>query len=136
MGPAATSSQEDWHNGLDQDGLPIATKSDRDWALFIHLSHFVVLLLGIPIVAPLILWLIKKDQSYFLDDHGKEAVNFEISLILWGIIGAAATLLTCGLGIVLVLGVWILGIVGTVMGLVAASNGRYYRYPMCFRFIQ
>lgn len=135
MGPAA-ASPDDWQGQYDQSGLPEATKDERNWGMFFHLSHLVMLIVGIPIVAPLVMWLAKKDQSFFLDDHGREAVNFEISLILWGFIGAVVMLMTCGVGVVLLAAVWLLGILGTVMGLVAASNGRYYRYPATFRFIK
>ncbi len=119
--------------------MPAATDEERTWALFMHLSHLVALFIGIPVVTPLILWAVKKDQSEFLDDQGKEAINFEISLLIWfvvtGVGGAIIGVLTCGVGFVLLAVPWILGVVGTIMGTVASTKGRYFRYPMCWRFI-
>ncbi len=120
--------------------LPPATDDERTWALFMHLSHIVAMMTGIPIVAPLILWQVKKDGSEFLDDQGKEAVNFEISLLIWvlvaGVGGAIIGALTCGVGFILWALPWVLGVVGTIMGTVASTKGQYFRYPMCWRFIQ
>lgn len=119
--------------------FPPITEEERTWALFLHLSHLLVLLTGIPIVLPLILWMTKKDSSEFLDDQGKEVVNFEISLIIWFLLAGVSAfvigIVTCGVGFALLAFPYILGIVGTIMGTVAATKGRYFRYPMCWRFI-
>jgi hypothetical protein len=138
MAPARPFEQ-DWH-GVDPSSdrpadLPPTTESERTWALFIHLSHMVGLFMGIPIVTPLILWLIKKDESSFLDDHGKEAMNFEISLIIYAIGATLIALPTCGIGFIMLLPLWGLGIAGCIMGVVAASKGRFFRYPMTLRLI-
>ncbi len=123
--------------------LPPVDEQDRLWALFFHLSQFVFLFVGIPVVVPLVLWLIKKDDSPYLDDQGKEATNFSISIIVWMVImivgGVVLGTITCGIGFLLgpllALVPWVVGIVGTIMGIVASNRGQYFRYPMCFRFI-
>ncbi|GIK19630.1 MAG: DUF4870 domain-containing protein [Leptolyngbya sp. PLA2] len=102
---------------------------ERTYCVFVHLSHLVMFFLGIPIVVPLILWLAKKDDSPLVDHHGREALNFEISLLIYAIpIG----IVTCGVGAIFAV---VLGFVGGVMAVVAASRGQYFCYPMCFRFI-
>ena len=79
------------------------------------------------------MWLIKRKDSPFLDDHGKEAVNFQISLVIYFFI--SAILMVVLVGIALMAAVYVLGIVGMIMASVAANRGEYYRYPMCLRLI-
>ncbi|HRQ73354.1 MAG TPA: DUF4870 domain-containing protein [Phycisphaerales bacterium] len=114
QGPLIDSQAADW---------------ERTYCVFIHLSHLVMLLIGIPIVAPLVLWLIKKDESPLVDHHGREALNFQISLLIYAI---PIAIVTCGVGIIFA---YVLGFVGGVMAVLAASRGQYFCYPMCFRFI-
>lgn len=107
---------------------PDVTSEERMWATFIHLggtfSYFLV---------PLILWLIKRDESAFVDDHGKEALNFYISMLVWGVLGALS--MVCFIGFVIVP---VLGVVQFVCGIVnafRAHRGEYVRYPITIRFI-
>jgi len=111
---------------------------ERTYATFIHLTLLGNLILPIIIlIAPLVMWLVKKGDSQFIDDHGKETVNFHISLaIYWLVIVPILTLFTCGVGAIGFLGVLALGIVGMIYGSIAANRGEYYRYPMCIRFIR
>ncbi|HED54597.1 MAG TPA: DUF4870 domain-containing protein [Phycisphaerales bacterium] len=89
----------------------------------------------VPPLVALTLWQIKKAESPFIDDQGREALNFQISLILLGLILIPVTLLTCGIGAILYIGIPILAIVGGIIGGVRASKGIYFRYPMCFRLV-
>lgn len=89
----------------------------------------------IPPLVALALWQIKNNDSPFIDDQGKEALNFQISLILLAIILIPITILTCGVGAVLYIGLPVLAIVGGILGGIAASKGRYFRYPMCIRLV-
>lgn len=89
----------------------------------------------IPPLVALALWQIKNDESAFIDDQGKEALNFQISLVLLALILIPITIFTCGIGGVLYIGLPVLAIVGGIMGGVAASKGQYFRYPMCFRVV-
>lgn len=111
---------------------PETTTTERNFALAAHL----LLLAGqvVPVVPSLILWLVKRDESAFIDDHGKEAVNFQISLIIYVII-SFILMPACGIGGILFAGVYVLAIVTMILASIAASNGRYYRYPMCIRMI-
>lgn len=129
---------------------PAATELERQYALFNHLVGLSTLLgtsiLGL--VGTLIMWRIKCRESPFLDDHGREAVNFQLSLIALAVLGVVAgiifSVVTLGFGAVIVgplapLGVaalMVLNAVGTIRGAIAANRGEYYRYPMCYRFIK
>ncbi len=114
------------------------TDSERNFALAMHLTPLAGLICGLAglifgllIISPLILWLVRKDQSVFNDDHGREVLNmllsgliFTMGLILIPIIGWLA------------LAIWyVITVVNMVRGARAASNGEYFRYPMIIRFL-
>ncbi len=114
---------------------PHATADERTYATFIHLTLLLVHM-GIPVIGALVMWLIKRHQSPFLDDHGKEAVNFQISLLIYAVLVLPiAAILTCGVGAILIIPIYILGIYGMITGAMAANRGEYYRYPMCLRLL-
>jgi len=89
----------------------------------------------IPPLVALAMWQIKNSDSQFIDDHGKEALNFQISLILLTLI-CIPLIFACGIGIPLLLvGIPALAITGGVLGGIRASKGDFFRYPMCIRVI-
>lgn len=102
----------------------------RVYALF---NHLVFVLAPIPLVPQLIMWLIKKDESEFLDDHGKEAVNFQITLFIFAAV--SGLLVIVGIGLVFLMLLPWYGIICTIFAAVAAGKGEYFRYPMTIRFI-
>lgn len=112
---------------------PTATADQRTYALFTHLS-LILAHMGIMVIPPLILWLVKRKESHFIDDHGKEAVNFQISLLIYALI-SAILIPACGIGVVGFIAVYALGIVGMIMASVAANRGEFFRYPATIRFI-
>ena len=100
---------------------------DRLWATLAHLS----ILLGLTtIVGPLVIWLIKKDASPFVDDQAKEALNFQLTCLIASLVTAASCVLA-PLAIVLIVG----GIVYGVIAGIEANKGNSYRYPYTFRMI-
>ncbi len=107
------------------------TDTDRNFALAIHLSPFSYIVVGpLALIFPLILWLVRKDESVFSDDHGREAVNFGISFILWNIVLALTIV-----GIILLPVLWVVGFVNLIRGAMAAGRGEYFRYPVTIRFL-
>ena len=99
-----------------------------------HLSALSAFVTGIgAILGPLIVWLIKKDQSAFVDAQGKESVNFQLSCLLYFIISGLLVLVL--IGIPLLIAVSIFWLVEVIIASVAANNGTYHRYPLCIRFI-
>jgi len=120
---------------------PDTTPDERSYAMFMHLSLLVHVVLSIiAIVIPAIMWQMKKDESPFLDDHGREAVNFQISLLIWSVVFTVIAIpvgfLTCGVGFVIAFVPYIIGIVGMVQASSAANRGEFYRYPMTVRFFK
>ena len=108
--------------------------SDRNVAMWMHLSVLLAFLVIGPFagIAPLVLWLARRDTSPFDDDHGREVVNMSITgLILFGVVAV-----TAGIGMVVLVPWAIVALVGIIRGAIAANNGEYFRYPMTIRFIQ
>lgn len=93
-----------------------------------------VLSLFFPVLAPLIIWLLKRDQSAFIDYHGKEYFNFFISYTVYFIISGLLMIVLIGFVTTPVLGVMLL--VFTIIAAVKAYEGNEYRFPLIFRVIK
>jgi uncharacterized Tic20 family protein len=121
-----------------QTGL---SNEERTWALVAHLSALTGLLTGFGmILGPLVVWLISKDSKPFAAAEAKEALNFNISWMLWGILlGIAAFILTFVLvGILLWIALAFFSLVWIILCIIAgikANEGVPYRYPLTVRFI-
>lgn len=85
-------------------------------------------------IAPLIIWLIKKDQSPFVNQQGKEALNFELTLIIGFLVGGLTSCI--GIGIFIILATWVVNIVFGIISTITVNKGLPYRYPVCIRFIK
>lgn len=114
------------------------SKEERTLAMVSHLLPLTGFLIpAVPIlniVAPLVLWLIKKDELKFLDDQGKEVLNFQITISLvlltcfvtfWLIIPIAIAFVAC-----------IASLVFMIIGAIQANDGKPYRYPLSLRLIK
>ncbi|MCC6483601.1 MAG: DUF4870 domain-containing protein [Armatimonadetes bacterium] len=125
---------------------------ERNWAVAAHLSGSLLSvflanwgLLGL--IGPLIVWLIEKDQSAYIADQAKEALNFQLTILIaaliFGLAGTMLTLVTCGVGSLIVVpaailvfgALLILDLVFGILAGLAASNGQYYRYPFVVRLV-
>jgi len=102
-------------------------ETDRNFALAIHLTPLACVIFGPLIFTPLVLWLIRKDKSAFVDDHGRELVNFGISYFIYMLLLFWTVVIPMVLGIV--------AIVNLIRGAMAASRGEYFRYPLTIRFL-
>ena len=116
-------------------GGPVVTPEDKSLAMLCHLLGIFTGFIG-----PLIVWLVKKDQSAFIAHHGRESLNFQLTvmLIMFCLTSATFILMFVVVGIVLVpvlFVVPILALVAEIMAAVAAQNGEWYRYPWCIRMV-
>ena len=117
----------------DPMGDPFAQEWERNYSMAMHLT-LLAIHIAIPVIPALVLYLIKKDESPFVKDHGREAINFQITLIIYAIAGGLLVPI-CGIGFVVLTAVYVLAIVGMILASVAARSGKYYRYPACIRFL-
>jgi len=108
---------------------PIASQDDKTLGMVMH----ILCLVGFPIIGPLIIWLMKKDQSPYLDAQGRELLNFQISYFIYAMI--SVVLIAVLIGIVLIFAVGIASLVFTIIGLVKAADGKVYRFPLCIRML-
>ena len=108
----------------------------RTWTALCHASALLGVFLHFPghVLAPLVVWLIKRDESPEIDAHGKEALNFQISMLIYNAIAAVFCLVLIGFLLLPLL--WILNALFVIIAAIKASDGELYRYPMTIRFIQ
>lgn len=113
--------------------------TERMLAMALHLSGFLSGFM-FPIVVALVIWLLKKDESNFIDEHGKSALNFQITMLVIGIGATLFSFFTFGLGLIIILPLAIiLGlfyIIFIIIATINASGGLFYKYPICFEFIK
>lgn len=111
-----------------------ASDDERLWATLCHLSTFIGFVVPLAhIIAPLVIWLIQKEKLPLVDDQGKEALNFQISMTIYYVV--AALLMFLLIGCVLLPALLIFDLVVTIIAAVKANQGVAYRYPLCIRFI-
>jgi uncharacterized Tic20 family protein len=115
------------------DGL---TAEAKNWGMLCHISALAGMLIGGfgNWIGPLVIWLLKKEQFAFVDDQGKESLNFQITCFIAGLVGIITMVI--GIGFLIVLAVGILWLIFTIIAAIKASEGETYRYPICLRLIK
>ena len=113
-----------------------AIASERTWIILTHASALLGVFFHFPghVLGPLIIWLAKRGDSPELDAHGKESVNFQLSMLLYTIISGVFCLVLIGFLFLAIL--WVLNAIFVIIASIQASDGKFYRYPMTIRFIQ
>ncbi len=113
----------------------VLTQDDKTMGMLCHLSALAgfVIPLG-AIFGPLIVWLLKKDQSPFIDENGKESLNFQITMLIAYII--SAILIFVIIGFFLLFGLAVFSLVMVIIAAIKANDGETYRYPFNFRLIK
>ena len=113
----------------------VPTQDERTWGMLAHLTAFSGFLIPLGnIIAPLVVWLVKRDQSQFVADQGKESLNFNISVLLAGCLCAALVLVL--IGILLGVALFFYWLAMTIVAGIKASEGIRYRYPFTLRLIK
>ena len=114
---------------------PPGTSDERMWAMFAHLSALIGFVIPFgSILGPLIIWQIKKNEYPLVDDQGKEALNFQITM--------AIAFIVCFILIFILIGailIWLVGLFDLIMIVIAAikaNNGERYRYPFTLRLVK
>src|SRR5438270_6702096 len=114
---------------------PTSSISVRTWCVLAHATALVGFLVPVAghIVGPLIVWLAKRQDSAEIDAHGKESINFQISMLIWNIVAGILVLVVIGIPILILLHV--LNIIFVIVASIRASEGKLYRYPLSIRLI-
>lgn len=111
------------------------SESERNWAMLCHLSAFAGYFFPFGgIIGPLICWLVKKDESAWVNENGKSSLNFQLSILLYMVLAAPLILIIIGVPIIVFLG--ILEIICIILASVKAAKGERFRYPISIPFIQ
>jgi uncharacterized Tic20 family protein len=117
-----------------------ASGDERTWAMLGHLSAFSAFITGIGcVLGPLIVWLVKRDTMPFAAEQAKEALNFNITAVIAACVLGLFTILTLGIGLLLVVplgfALFVAWLVLTIVAAVKANSGEHYRYPFALRLI-
>jgi uncharacterized Tic20 family protein len=140
-GPAVPGAADGPPSGPPTGSGPPATRPQltdpeaRTFAMLAHLSAFSGFVIPFGhILGPLLIWLIKREEHPLVDDQGREALNFQLSMSLYYIVGLILILALIGFVILPLLVAF--SIVVTIIGTIRANGGERYRYPLCIRFIK
>ncbi|MBM7830726.1 putative Tic20 family protein [Agromyces cerinus] len=107
---------------------PLSQEQDVQWGAFAHLGGVVGFL------PALIIWLVFKDRGPFTNTEAKEALNFQITILIAYIVGSILTVIL--IGVFLVWAAWIVSVVFSIIAFLKAKDGQHYRYPFAIRLIK
>ncbi|OGV49459.1 MAG: orotate phosphoribosyltransferase [Lentisphaerae bacterium GWF2_52_8] len=123
-------------NQAPETGTPqAANKDERTWAMLCHIGAFAGFLFPFGnVIAPLVIWLIKKEEYPLVDDQGKESLNFQIAISIAALVCVILAFLLIGFILLPVLA--IINIVMPIIAAMKANEGQKYRYPFSLRLIK
>ncbi|KPJ96560.1 MAG: orotate phosphoribosyltransferase [Gammaproteobacteria bacterium SG8_11] len=111
------------------------TEDDKLWGMLCHLTAFAGYVIPFGnIIGPLIMWVIKKDQSDYVNKQGKSSLNFEISLTIYVLV--SVILIFVIIGIPLLIGLGIFQIVAVIIASIKAYDGQFFKYPLTIEFVK
>lgn len=126
--------EQNTEQNVGSGGSP--SKEARRWASLCHIIALVGLIgngVGF-VLGPLVVWLIKRDDDPFIDEQGKEALNFQITMVIAALVSLLLTVVVIGLFLVIAVG--LVMVIFPIIAAVKASNGEHYRYPFTIRFLK
>lgn len=109
--------------------------SARQWAVILHLSQFAVYIVPLAgLLAPILIWQLKKDDVPGLDEHGKNIANWMLSAFIYGIVSGLLTIIL--IGIVGLIAIAIMAVVFPIVGAIKANDGVAWKYPLSIAFFK
>ena len=111
--------------------MTTTTEVSSDQRTLAMLAHLLGIFTGV--IGALVIWLMKKDEGGFVENQAKEALNFQITLLIASVIGMVLTLVL--IGFLVLLAVAVASIVFSIMGAMKAYSGERYRYPVALRLV-
>ena len=120
---------------IDPAGGPVVRPEDRTWAMVVHLSAFAGHIFPFAhIIAPLVVWLVRRESSAFVNDQGREAVNAQISVTIYAAIAGVLCFVLIGWPMLGIL--YLANVVLVIVAAIAAHEGKTYRYPFILRLVK
>jgi uncharacterized protein len=115
--------------------MSLQGKESKQMGMFLHLSQLLNLLIPIAgIIAPIVLWQMKKDEIAGLDAHGKMIVNWMISCLIYSVISFVLAFVL--IGFVGFFAIAVMGLIFPIIGGVKANNGELWEYPLTIKFLK
>ncbi|REK69450.1 DUF4870 domain-containing protein [Paenibacillus paeoniae] len=125
---------------FDEEGICVydrnpVSRDDQTFGMLCHLLAFSTFIIPFgSIIGPLVIWLIKKDHSPYVNEQGKESLNFQISIMIYCIISSILIILF--IGVLLLIAIGIAWFILVILASIKANEGSVYRYPVTIRFIK
>jgi uncharacterized Tic20 family protein len=116
--------------------MAVLDQNARSGAMFCHLAGFAPYVVAFPlasIIGPLVVWSMKKDEHGYIDEQGREAVNFHLSALIIEIICIALCFVIIGFPLLIAFELFKLIIM--IVAIMRASSGEHHRYPLTIRFV-
>jgi len=113
----------------------LPSKDERFWAMIAHLSALSGFIIPFGnFLGPLIIWLIKREELPFVNQQGKEALNFGISVTIYAAISYILVFII--VGVVALIALFIFWLVVVIIAAIRTNEGKAYRYPLCLRLVK
>ncbi len=110
------------------------SKEERDWVTGVHAAALIGYFVPMAwVLGPLVVWLLKKDESAAVDQHGRDVLNFQISMVIFLAIAGVLSIILIGIPALIILG--LVQLVATIMGVVSASQGKRFKYPWALKIL-
>jgi uncharacterized Tic20 family protein len=114
---------------------PMSEDEERQWAMFAHIGTFSSMFVPLGnIIAPIVIWQLKKNESPFVVEQAKESLNFQITLMIYAVISFLLVFIV--IGFFLIFALVIFGLIIVIVAGVKANDGEHYRYPMALRLVK
>ena len=112
-----------------------SNSQEKNWAMFCHVAAFAGFIIPFGnIVGPLVIWLIKREEMPFVDDQGRESLNFQISVTIY--LFVSALLILVFIGVLLIVALVLFDLIVVIMAIIKSNEGEPYRYPLSLRIIK
>jgi len=112
----------------------MVSNDEKNWAMLCHLGGLVHFLPFGQIIVPMIIWMVKREELPFVDDQGKEALNFQISMLIYYLICIPLIFIVIGIFLLAMLG--LINLILVILAAVKAQQGEAFRYPLSLNLIK
>jgi uncharacterized Tic20 family protein len=121
---------------IEKPAEEVLSPDTKMWAMLCHLAALALIVFPLfgNVIGPLVVWILKKEDHPFIDENGKESLNFQISMAIY--FCAAALLVFIAIGILLLPALGLFWLILTVVAAVKANSGETYKYPLTIRFFK